>query len=518
MPVAPILTVANIDKAFPNVRALSVVSLEIPGGEVTAFMGENGAGKSTLLKILSGDYQADAGTITLDGRTVRFSGPKDARAAGIRVIYQEPEIIPNITVAENVFVGELPTRRGVVSFRKLFADTNAALRTYGFGGVIRADALGSSLSPAQRHIVEILRALKPGLKVLALDEPTSSLTDDEAALLFKLVDQLRSQGIGIIYVSHRLHEIMQIADRIAVLRDGRLVGVKPAANTSQAEIVAMMVGRNLTDLFTRQHTTTQKVVLQVSQLSSSWHRDISFDVHAGEVVGLAGLMGAGRTELAKVLFGEYPRDAGTVSINGQVAKVHRPGDAIAAGIGLAPEDRRGEGLILVRSVLENTVLAVLSRLARFGVVTPPAMRAVGAPLVDKLGVKTPSLSQEVGKLSGGNQQKVVLARWLAARPAVLILDEPTRGIDVGAKAEIYRLIDELASNGIAILLISSEMPELLGLADRILVMRGGTISGELSRAEASEEAILRLAMAPGTQPVEQPGDQPAATNGVGRHG
>lgn len=501
MPDAPILQVANIDKAFPNVRALSDVSLEVYGGEVVAFMGENGAGKSTLLKILSGDYHADTGTVTLDGEPVRFYGPKDARTAGIRVIYQEPEIIPHITVAENVFVGELPKRRGFVDFRELRRRTNKALQDYGFEGFVDADALGSSLSPAQRHIVEILRALKPGLKVLALDEPTSSLTDDEAALLFKLVGQLREQGIGIIYVSHRLHEIMQIADRIAVLRDGKLVGVRQAADTTESEIVAMMVGRTLTDLFTRDHAIRDQVVLQVANLSSRWHHDISFEIRAGEVLGLAGLIGAGRTELAKVLFGEYERDGGTVSINDKALVTHHPSDAIAAGIGLAPEDRRGEGLVLVRSVLENTVLAILSRLSRFGIVSPSVMTSTGAPLIGKLEVKTPSLDQEVGKLSGGNQQKVVLARWLAARPAVLILDEPTRGIDVGAKAEIYRLIDELASGGIAILLISSEMPELLGLADRILVMRGGTIAGELSRQEASEEAILRLAMAHDAEPA-----------------
>ncbi|MEM7444792.1 MAG: sugar ABC transporter ATP-binding protein [Pseudomonadota bacterium] len=494
MAVAPILQVANIDKAFPNVRALSDVSLDVHGGEVIAFMGENGAGKSTLLKILSGDYHADSGTVTLDGSEVRFHGPKDARTAGIRVIYQEPEIIPHITVAENVFVGELPTKRGAVDFRKLIADTWQSLHDFGFEGLIDPNALGSSLSPAQRHIVEILRALKPGLKVLALDEPTSSLTDDEAALLFKLVGQLRAQGVGIIYVSHRLHEIMQIADRIAVLRDGKLVGVKQAADTSEDEIVAMMVGRNLTDLFTRDHAIRDQVVLSVENLSSQWHHDVNLTVRAGEVVGLAGLIGAGRTELAKVLFGEYERDGGVVTINGKPHDMRHPSEAIAAGMGLAPEDRRGEGLVLVRSVLENSVLAILSRLSRLGMISPAKLRATGGPLIRKLDVKTPSLDQEVGKLSGGNQQKVVLARWLAARPSVLILDEPTRGIDVGAKAEIYRLIDELASNGIAILLISSEMPELLGLADRILVMRGGTIAGELSRDEASEEAILRLAM------------------------
>ena len=491
----PILEIRDVSKAFPNVQALAGVSLDVRAGEVIAFMGENGAGKSTLLKILSGDYQRDAGTLTLDGKVVNFAGPRDARHAGVRVIYQEPEIVPYVTVAENIYIGELPVKNGHVDFGALNRTVRETLAEYGFDDFISPDTLGNQLAPAQRHVVEIMRALKDGLRVLALDEPTSSMTEEEADRLFRLIERLRAQGIGIIYVSHRLHEIMKIADRIAVLRDGKLVGVTAAAETSEAEIVRMMVGRDLSDLVKRERHARDTVVLKVEHLSSPWHRDVSFEIRAGEVVGFAGLIGAGRTELAKVIFGDLPRYGGTVSMSGKAVTIRNPGQAIAAGMGLAPEDRKGEGLVLVRSVIENVVLAVLGRLAHLGILNPQRLRAEGAPLVERLAIKTPSLDQEVSKLSGGNQQKVVLARWLASHPSLLILDEPTRGIDVGAKAEIYRLIEDLAAEGIAIMLISSEMPELLRLTDRILVVRNGAISGELKDGAATEEGILRLAMA-----------------------
>ncbi len=488
------LEIRNVSKAFPNVQALTDVSLDIRPGEILAFMGENGAGKSTLLKIINGDYQPDTGTLTLDGRPLAFSNPRAAHKAGIRVIYQEPEIIPGVTVAENIWIGELPKRMGFLDRGRLNEQVRRSLVEYGFQDLLPISLLGDQLSSAQRQIVEIMRALKSGVRVLALDEPTSSLTDDEVERLFTLVRRLRDEGVAIIYVSHRIKEILQLCDRVAILRDGKLVAVRPAADLTDDEIVRLMVGRELSDVFHRRPAGGGREVLRVEHVRSNWHNDVSFHIDAGEVVGFAGLVGAGRTELAKVVFGELPMNSGTVTLDGKQVAIRRPDDAIAKGIGFAPEDRKREGLILIRSVLENASLAILSRLSSFHFVRRGLERSVVTGYVERLRVRTPSVDQEVGKLSGGNQQKVVLARWLAAKPKVLILDEPTRGIDVGAKAEIYRLIDDLANEGLGIMFISSELPELLGLADRIYVMQNGRITGELSAAAASEEAVLALAM------------------------
>ena len=490
-----LLEIRGVSKAFPNVQALRDVSLEVRGGEILALMGENGAGKSTLLRILNGDYQADEGTLTLDGAPLVFGSPRDAHRAGIRVIYQEPEIVPGVDVAENIYLGELPRRGPLVDRQRLEQLVRRDLARYGFESVLPVGFMGDALSPAQRQLVEIMRALKSGVRVLALDEPTSSLTDEEVERLFALVRRLRADGVAIVYVSHRIKEILRLADRVAVLRDGRLVAVRPTAELTEREIVRLMVGRELSDVFKRRRAATDRVVLRVEDLHSDWHRGVSLEVRAGEVVGLAGLVGAGRTELAKVVFGELPRDGGRVLVDGREVVVRRPEDAVRAGIGFAPEDRKREGLVLVRSVLENASLAILRRLSRFRFVQQRLERRIVGEYVDRLRVRTPSLEQEVGKLSGGNQQKVVLARWLAAKPKVLILDEPTRGIDVGAKAEIYRLIDELANDGLGILFISSELPEILGLADRIYVMQHGRITGELPGPGATEERVLGLAMA-----------------------
>lgn len=498
----------GLTKSFPNVRALQDVSFDVRAGEVLALMGENGAGKSTLLKILSGDYHADAGVIQLDGVDVDHSDPAAARAAGLRVVYQEPEVIPDVSVAENVYVGELPRRGFFVDRARLREQVEDDLRRHGFSDVLSPELLGSQLSPAQRQVIEITRALKPGVRVIAFDEPTSSLTDDEVDALFALIDRLRAEGLAIIYVSHRLDEIRRIADRIAVLRDGELVAIRDAATTSEDEIVRLMVGRQLTDTFTRSQRTVGEVVLEVRGLHSAWHQDVSFSLRAGEVVGLAGLVGAGRTELAKVVFGDLPATAGEISIRGKRLTARLPRDAINAGMGLAPEERKADGLVLIRSVAENTSMVILRRLARAGFVDRTREREKVQEFVERLNVRTPSLDQEVSKLSGGNQQKVVLARWLASDPAVLILDEPTRGIDVGAKAEIYRLIDQLASQGLALLVISSELPEVLGLSDRILVMQGGRITGELSAEEADSQRIMELAMAGSlTTPTEPETDR-----------
>lgn len=488
------LEIRNICKAFPNVQALADVSLDIRPGEVLAFVGENGAGKSTLLKILNGDYQPDSGTMTIDGERLAFANPSQAHKAGIRVIYQEPEIVPGVDVAENIWVGELPKKFGFIDRQTLNESVRQSLVEYGFADVLPMHLLGDELSPAQRQLVEILRALKSRARVLALDEPTSSLTDDEVARLFALVRRLRDEGVAIIYVSHRIKEILELCDRIAVLRDGNLVAVRPASELNESEIVRLMVGRNLSDIYQRRPAGTDKEVLKVQGLNSNWHREINFQINAGEVVGFAGLVGAGRSELAKVIFGELPKNSGKVMVDGREVNIHSPDQAISLGVGFAPEDRKREGLVLIRSVLENTSIAILRLLCRFHFIDSREERQVAMKFVERLQVRTPSLNQEVGKLSGGNQQKVVLARWLAAKPKILILDEPTRGIDVGAKAEIYRLIDDLANDGLGIMFISSELPEILGLSDRIYVMQNGRITGELSGAKATEEAVLGLAM------------------------
>lgn len=493
-----ILDIKAVGKSFPGVRALQNLSMAVAPGEVVAFVGENGAGKSTLLKILSGDYQLDQGQILLDGVEVSHASPLAARNAGFRLVRQEPEIVPDISVAENIFVGEYPSRSfGRVDFTAMRAEVTDLLQRYGFADLIDISATGRSLSPAQMHVVEIMRALKPGVKVVAFDEPTSSLTSDEVARLFDLIRKLKAEGLGIIYVSHRLQEVMAISDRVIVLKDGQQTGDLTTADTTEDAIVRLMVGRELIHGFKREETTRDEVVLEVEGLSSRWHRDISFKIRAGEILGFAGLVGAGRTELAKVIFGEYRRNGGKVKLLGQDSDIRSPAEAIRANIGFAPENRKAEGLILVRSVIENAAMAIYSRLARWGVLRTGQMVEAVGPVIRQLEVKTPSLSQEVGKLSGGNQQKVVLARWLAAGPRLLILDEPTRAVDVGAKAEIYRLIDRLAKDGMAIMLISSEMPELMALSDRIVVMQGGRLSHPIEKQDATEEAIVALALGTG---------------------
>lgn len=488
------LEVRNISKAFPNVQALDDVSLKVQSGEVLAFIGENGAGKSTLLKILNGDYQPDSGKVIMDEEEISFADPSSAHDAGIRVIYQEPEIIPWVDVPENIWVGELPKKFGFIDRPRLNELVKQRLQEYGFENVLPTDLMGYELSSAQKQLVEIMRALKSGVRILAFDEPTSSLTDDEVDRLFDLIQRLRDEGVAIIYVSHRLNEIKRLCDRVAILRDGKLIAAQPACDLTENEIVRLMVGRDLAEVFQRQEVESQQKVLEVKNLYSNWHHDVKFYIRKGEIVGFSGLVGAGRTELAKVIYGEYQKISGQILLEGEEVNISRPDEAIHKGIGFAPEDRKREGLVLIRSVLENASMAILDRLSRFHFVRQAMEKEIVSRYVDKLDIQTPSLEQEVGKLSGGNQQKVVLARWLAVKPKVLILDEPTRGIDVGTKAELYNLIDELANQGMGIMLISSEMPEILGLSDRIYVMQNGRITGELSGETATEEKVLELAM------------------------
>ncbi|MFK3677432.1 sugar ABC transporter ATP-binding protein [Microbacterium sp. NPDC090218] len=487
-----VLQATGVTKSFGVVRALRGVELELRAGEVTALMGENGAGKSTLLKILNGDYRPDDGQLLIDGQPVHFSEPADARAAGLRVIAQEPEIIPWVSVAENIYVGAL----GGLAYRRgdVLKRAREELSRWGFDRVIKAETLGSELSPAQRQIVEIMRAVITRPKIMCFDEPTSSLGDEEVSLLFALIRKLQTEGVAIAYVSHRMGEIFQLADRITVLRDGAFVGTKLVGETDHDELVRMMVGRDLTQFFHREPAALGDVVLELAGVSNQYVSDIDLTVRAGEVVGIAGLVGAGRSELMKTIAGDYAVHSGEIRVLGKRRRIRQPADSIRAGIGFAPEERKAEALLLERSVRDNAALVVLRQLSRWIFVKDRAERALAQEYVDALRIRTPSTEQHVGKLSGGNQQKVVLARWLATKPKLLLLDEPTRGIDVGAKSEIYAIIDRLAHEGVAVIVVSSELPEVLGVSDRIYVMAGGRISGELSRTEATEENILALAM------------------------
>ncbi len=490
------LRVSGLSKNFAGVPALREVSLDFPAGAVTALMGENGAGKSTLIRILGGDHRPDGGRLELNGMRLELATPADARSAGIRVIGQEPEIVPHVSVAENVYLGSLPRRPGRLLDRAALRERmRADLARLGFDRDLDPDTIGSKLTAAQRQLVEIMRALTTDAKVIAFDEPTSSLSDHETESLFALIGRLREQGLAVIYVSHRMREIFRLADRVAVLRDGTLVGARATADTTDREIVRMMVGRDMSTLFARKHNPPGRVVLEADAVTTDDVQDISLRVCAGEVVALAGLVGAGRSELAGALAGDLPIRSGEVRVDGKRLRLRQPRDAVRAGMGYAPEERKAQALLLHRGVRDNISLAMLDRLRRLRFIRGGEERRLARRYVESLRVRTPSIEQEVRKLSGGNQQKVVLARWLARKPKVLILDEPTRGVDVGAKIEIYHIIEELAESGVAVLVISSELPEVLGLADRIVVMQHGRVTGELDRAAASEEAILALAMA-----------------------
>ena len=494
---APALAAVGVSKRFGVVQALDDVTLSVRPREILALVGENGAGKSTLVRIFEGVYRPDQGALMAGGAPQAFRSPSDAHALGIRVIHQEPDIVPDLSIAENLFLGDFRSIHGVFLDRAdLERRTREMLAKFGLEKDLGPWTRAGDLGPSQRQLMEIMRALRGGLRVLALDEPTSSLTEEEAQRLFRVVRRLRDDdGVGVVYISHRMREVRDLADRVAVLRDGRLVAERPTAEFPEAEIIQAMVGRPIADLYERGARRRGEAALSVRGLTTKRVSDVNFDVHSGEVVGLAGLVGAGRSELAEAIFGHDRMLAGSVAVRGRPIRLKSPADAIAAGIGFAPEDRKSQALLLMRSVKDNITLAVPDLISRFDFVDPGAERRIAAEFADRLRIRTPSLEAAVSNLSGGNQQKVVLARWLARHPKVLILDEPTKGIDVGAKAEIYRLIAELAGEGIALLVISSEMPELLGMADRILVMAGGRLVAELDHEAANEERILSLAMA-----------------------
>jgi ABC-type sugar transport system ATPase subunit len=482
----------GISKRFPGVVALSGVSFPVARGSCHALCGENGAGKSTLAKILGGVYVPDEGRILLDGAAVRFASPRDAMAAGIAIVHQEPAFCRNLSVAENLCLSALPRRGPMVDRAALRARARAILDSVDLD--LDVDRAVERLTPGQRQLLQIAAAAGSGARVILFDEPTSSLGEHEAAQLFALIARVRAQGATCLYVSHRLSEIFRLCDTVTVLRDGTHVATRPLAGLDERSLVQMMIGRRL-EAVTPEHLgkAPGPERLEVEGLSSPGRfEDVTFSVRAGEVVGLGGLVGAGRSEVAQALFGLDPRATGRVLIDGSPARLHDPAGALRLGFGLVPEDRQRQGLVLLLGGRANTTLPILDRLARLTWVRRRAEEALVEDHFAKLRVRSPHIDFPVAGLSGGNQQKIVMARWLAARCRILILDEPTRGVDVGAKAEIHALIDRLAADGSAVLLISSEMPELLALSTRIVVLRGGRVVGELARAEASEESLAHL--------------------------
>ena len=492
----PLLRMVKISKAFPGVQALQDVDLTVQRGEILALVGENGAGKSTLMRILNGVYTADAGEIYWQGRAVTIHSPHEAQALGISMIHQELALIPYLDAGKNIFLGREPRGwlPGTVNWRKLYRQAQAELDALGLSLSVRTPVRFFSI--AQQQMIEVAKALSIEAQLIVMDEPTSSLTEREVETLFEQMRRLRERGVAIIFISHRLEEVLQIADRVTVLRDGQLVGTQPVSELRAEDIVRMMVGREVGTIYERreQPPAPERVVLEVRGLSRGKRvRDVSFKLHAGEILGVAGLVGAGRTELAETIFGAHPATHGEIFLDGQKVRIRRPQQAIQHGIGFVPEDRKRQGLFLRMSVAANVVMAVLHKLTRPLLIHWGKVRKITADAIEQLNIRTPSQDQRVQNLSGGNQQKVVIAKWLTLNPKVLILDEPTRGIDVGAKAEIYRLMNQLADRGVGILMISSELPEVLGVSDRILVMHEGRITGEFDGRTATEDALMNAA-------------------------
>ncbi len=493
--VPALLQLSSVSKAFSGVQALSGVSFELRPGEVHALVGENGAGKSTLIKIITGAHQPDSGMISVQGQVAPELEPLLARQLGIACIYQQPALFPDLTVAENL---ALNLERGspwrTVNWKQRRQQAQELLQRV--GARIDPGTRVSQLTMPEQQLVEIAGALGAQAKILIMDEPTASLSEQDVINLLQVIRELREQGVGIIYISHRLDELFQIADRVTVLRDGTHVATHAMSEVNQSELIRLMVGREISAVFPKQHVPLGDVVLETRNLccNESGVKNVSLQIRAGEILGLVGLVGAGRTEFARTLFGLTPADDGQILVRGRLVAIDTPRDAISEGIAYVPEDRRHHGVVLELPVVQNVTLASLKQMVRRWLLDSGRERALATSYVAKLRIKTASIDTPVGHLSGGNQQKVALSRWLATNPSILILDEPTQGIDVGAKAEIHRLMGDLARQGLAILMISSELPEVLGMSDRIAVMRGGQIVGELPRSSATQEKILTLAL------------------------
>ncbi len=486
-----ILTLTGISKTFPGVKALSNLDMAVGRGSIHALVGENGAGKSTLIKILAGIYQPDAGTVEFDGRPARFRKPSESKFAGISVVHQELKLSETLSVAENIFLGNLMYKNRLVDWKAMRERSRAMLESLGID--IDVDETVENITVAKKQMVEICKAINHKCKLLIMDEPSATLTDKEQKVMFRTIRKLNAQGMSIIYISHRLEEIFDLADTVTVLCDGKLVITRPVEGLTRPDLIKLMVGRELTEEYPKERFAPGETVLSVKNLNRKGVlRDISFSARRGEVLGFAGLVGSGRTEVARAVLGIDKVDSGDIVYKGKPFSPRNFGDAVAGGFGLIPEDRKLQGLVLISSVQENISMVNMSAIIRAGVVRGGLERMHGEEYVRKLNISTPSLETEAQYLSGGNQQKIVVAKWLLQNSDVIFLDEPTRGIDVGAKAEIYLLINDLVRNGKVVIMISSELGEILGMSDRIVVMHEGRIAGELSASEATQEAIISM--------------------------
>ncbi|MDR3342972.1 MAG: sugar ABC transporter ATP-binding protein [Treponema sp.] len=488
-----LLEMEHIKKEFPGVQALKDVSFQLRAGEVHALLGENGAGKSTLIKILGGIYPANSGAIRINGTPVTIASVQDAQKNGVSVIHQELVLVPHMTVAENIFLGREPTAPNrAVDFKKMNAEARGILDSFELD--ILPDGEVSSLTIAQQQMVEIIKALSFNARILVMDEPTSSLSEKDVGFLFDTIRKLKKNQVGIVYISHRMSELKRITDRITVIRDGEYIGTKETATATNDELIAMMVGRKLTNYYTRTYGEPGDPVLEVRNLSDGkLLKNVSFELRRGEILGFAGLVGAGRSEVMKCVFGIDPCIEGEILVDGKPVRISNPEAAMRLGIALVPESRKTEALFPEQSVMFNITIKALKAFIRGLLVDTDKELAITKEYVDTMAIKTPSYAQTVGNLSGGNQQKAVIGRWLATKPRILILDEPTRGVDVGAKAEIYAIMNELVKQGVSIIMISSELPEVINMGDRVIVMSGGKITACLPREDLSQEKIMQYA-------------------------
>lgn len=484
-----LLEMKGISKRFTGVRALDNVNIHLKRSEILALLGENGAGKSTLMKILAGVHQPTSGDILIKGNKVQITGPKHSQELGISIIHQEFNLIPDLSIAENIFLGREPRKmKGIVDWKALYAETSELLKRVGLES-LSPKRLIRSISVAEQQLVELAKALSFSADIIIMDEPTAALNHEDADRLLHIMSELKAKGFGVIFITHKLEEVQTVADRISVLRDGQYIGTKPIAQATKDDMIQMMVGRDIEALFPEKSKVQEETILTVNQLHvKDTLYNLSFSVKKGEIVGIAGLLGSGKTELSKALFGLYPKMQGEILMDSKVIKT--PREAIDSGIALVTDDRKQEGLILDLSVWENLLLPVYREISRFGILPKEKQKSIVQRWIQDLKIKVPGPQAEVRKLSGGNQQKIVLGKWLQLNPKLLILNEPTRGIDIGAKVEIYNLMKQLAEDGLAIILISSEMPELLGMAHRILVMENGRMTAELSAEEATQEKIF----------------------------
>lgn len=487
-----LLTMKNIHKSFPGVYALNAVNFELQAGEVHALLGENGAGKSTLIKVLGGIYTADQGEIFIEGKKVEIKGVKSAQDNGVSIIHQELVLVPHMTVAENIFLGREPMLGKFVNSVKMNEDAQSLLDAYDMN--IDASTLVYKLTIAQQQMVEIVKAISYNSRILVMDEPTSSISDKEVKFLFNTMRTLTAKGVGIIYISHKMSELDEICDRVTVMRDGTYIGTRVVKETTKDQLISMMVGRELENYYTRDYAKQGEVILKCESINDNHMvNGASFELHKGEIIGFAGLVGAGRSELMKCIFGLTKDYSGNIMIDGKKSVIKSPSDAVKKGIALVPEDRKLEGLYQVQSVKFNTTIEVLKDFIKGIVVKSDKEDEITQKYIDLMSTKTPSKNQIIGKLSGGNQQKVMIGRWLATSPRILILDEPTRGVDVGAKSEIYAIMNNLVKTGMSIIMISSEMPEIINMSDRIYVMCEGKVTGCLKHEEVTQEKIMMLA-------------------------